>query len=233
VRRAADINTGLDLGGTGHPAINLSGSAGAGGDTWITVYDATPSDDTVQNTFGSVSLSADVLIHSYNNKKGAGLLALFNETTGKTGLALVVYDSGGSDSLVLGTVSKALAPGDTRAQEPGGTPRACGTADDGRGRQRGNVTVTGKVFRHLTPADAVAPSARRWASRWPRRGSPGRGVDAAGEAGIAASAFNAAADSTSRTSRSTHREPRAGQWPEPRPIHRLDQILRCAQDDNG
>ena len=33
-----------------------------------------------------VSLSADVLIHAYNNKKGAGLLALFNEAAGKAGL---------------------------------------------------------------------------------------------------------------------------------------------------
>jgi hypothetical protein len=40
VRRAGDINSGPDLGGTGQPAINFTGSAGAGGDTWITVLDA-------------------------------------------------------------------------------------------------------------------------------------------------------------------------------------------------
>ena len=63
---------------------------------------STPADDTVQSTFGNVHLAGDVLIHLYNNKKGAGLLALFNEAAGKAGLALVVYDSGGSDSLVAG-----------------------------------------------------------------------------------------------------------------------------------
>ena len=199
VRRAADINAGLDLGGTGHPAINLSGSAGAGGDTWITVYDATPSDDTVQNTFGSVSLSADVLIHSYNNKKGAGLIALFNETTGKSGLALVFYDSGGSDSLVLGTVSKATGQFTalTSVSLSGGIIEnvwyrlTMDVAVSG-----GNVTVTGKVFKHLTPTDADSPvGAQVGATLATTRARPA-GVDATGEVGIAASAFSAAADSS-------------------------------------
>ena len=56
---------------------------------------------------GNVSLTADVLIHSYNNRKAAGIVALFNEETDKKGLALVLYDSGNSDSLSLGTVNRA------------------------------------------------------------------------------------------------------------------------------
>ena len=107
VRRTADIAPGSDLGGTGHTAMNFTGTAAGSGDTWITAYDTTPADDTVKDLFGNVSLTADVLIHTYNNKKGAGLLALFNEEAGKKGLALVIYDSGNSDALTLGTVNKA------------------------------------------------------------------------------------------------------------------------------
>ena len=45
-----------------------TGSTGSAGDTWLT--DDTP--DTPDQTIftGSVSLSADVLIHPFNNKKG-------------------------------------------------------------------------------------------------------------------------------------------------------------------
>src|SRR5262249_18135523 len=42
VRRAGDINAGVDLGGTGHSALNFTGSAGSAGDTWLTMYDETP-----------------------------------------------------------------------------------------------------------------------------------------------------------------------------------------------
>src|SRR5262249_10393779 len=107
VRRAVDINPGPDLGGTGHQAMNFTGSAGAGGDAWITVYDATPGTPDEDPVYGSVNLSADVLIQTYNNKKGAGLLALFNEGTGKKGVALVLYDSGNSDGLTLAVVDPA------------------------------------------------------------------------------------------------------------------------------
>jgi hypothetical protein len=199
VRRAADISAGLDLGGTGHPAINLSGSAGGSGDTWITVYDATPADDTVQNTFGSVGLSADVLIHAYNNKKGAGLVALFNETAGKAGLALVVYDSGGSDSLALGTVNRTsgLFTALTSVSLPAGISEnvwyrlTMDVAVAG-----GNVTVTGKAFKHVAPADPdSAVGAQVGVTLSSTRARPA-GVDAAGEVGIVASAFSAAVDSS-------------------------------------
>jgi hypothetical protein len=99
------IDIGLDLGGTGHAALNFTGSTGSAGDTWITVYDPAPPPPSV--TFGSVGLSADVLIHTFNNKKGAGLLALYNEAPSKKGLALMLYDAGGTDTLVLATVDQA------------------------------------------------------------------------------------------------------------------------------
>jgi hypothetical protein len=80
VRRPNDINAGLDLAGTEQLALNFTGSAAAAGDTWITVFDVDPNDST-PTTFGAttVGLCAEVSIHRQNNKKGAGLLALFNE----------------------------------------------------------------------------------------------------------------------------------------------------------
>jgi len=96
-----------DLGGTGETALNFTGGAGPAGDTWITVYDTAPADATPTLFTGSVSLSADVLIHRFNNAKGAGLLALYNEGPGKKGLALIVFDNGNSDRLVLATVDQA------------------------------------------------------------------------------------------------------------------------------
>lgn len=190
---------GPDLGGTGHAAINLTGSAAAAGDSWIAVYDATPADETAQNSFGSVHLAGDVLLHLYNNKKGAGLLALFNEAAGKTGLALVVYDSGGSDSLVLGTVSKAS-----------GAFTALTTVSLGSGIVEntwyrltmdvsvsgGNVTISGKVFRHSDPTDPGSALAAQVGTTLNTTRALPAGVDPAGEVGVVASAFSATVDSS-------------------------------------
>jgi hypothetical protein len=163
------------------------------------VYDSTPADDTVQSTFGNVHLAGDVLFHLYNNKKGAGLLALFNEAAGKAGLALVVYDSGGSDSLVLGTVSKAS-----------GAFTALTTVSLGSGIVEnawyrltmdvsvsgGSVTISGKVFRHSDPADpGSTPAAQVGSALNTTRALP-PGVDPAGEVGVVASAFSATVDSS-------------------------------------
>jgi len=199
VRRASDIATGPDLGETGHPAINLTGASGAGGDTWITVYDATPADDAAQNAFGNVSLSADVLIHSYNNKKGAGLLALFNEAAGKAGLALVIYDSGGSDSLVLGTVNKATGSFTaltTVALGSGIVENAWYRLTMDVAVSGSNVTVTGRVFRHAAPADADSPPGTQVGATLVTTRARPSGVDAAGEVGVVASSFSASVDSS-------------------------------------
>src|SRR5262249_14363734 len=85
VRRPNDIETGPDLGGPAHTAINFTGSAGSSGDAWVTVYDLALS--TASATYGSVRLATDVLVHTYSNIKGAGPLALYNEAPGKKGLA--------------------------------------------------------------------------------------------------------------------------------------------------
>src|SRR5262245_30719685 len=77
VRRGADINddNAPDLGGTGHTALNFTGGAGPAGDTWLTKW--TPNGGT-RICIGTIIVEADVLIHTYNNTKGAGLVSLLN-----------------------------------------------------------------------------------------------------------------------------------------------------------
>jgi hypothetical protein len=179
--------------------MNFTGAAAGGGDTWITVYDTTPADDTVKNIFGNVSLTADVLIHSYNNKKGTGLLALFNEETDKKGLALVIYDSGNSDALTLGTVNKATGVFTAlKTISLGGAilentwyRLTIDVAVNGT-----TVTVTGKVFQHATPTDPDSALGAQVGVTLSFSGARPAGVDATGEIGMAASAFGAMADSS-------------------------------------
>lgn len=182
--------------------MNLTGSAGSGGDTWITVYDTTPADDAVKNIYGNVSLSGDVLIHNYNNKKGTGLLALFNEETGQKGLALLVFNSGNTDSLVLGTVNKAT-----------GAFTALKTVSLGSNITENvwyrltmdvvvsgaNVTVTGKVFPHTTPADPNSALGAQIGVTLTFNAARPAGIAATGEIGMVASATSAVVDSSVTT----------------------------------
>jgi hypothetical protein len=108
VRRGAQINDdgALDLGGTGHTALNFTGSAGLAGDTWLTKW--TPGGRIV--VFGGectdqVLTSADILIHRFNNRKGAGVVTFLNHRVpGDKGLALILQDSGNTDTLQLATI---------------------------------------------------------------------------------------------------------------------------------
>jgi hypothetical protein len=202
VRRPADINVGLDLGGTGHTAFNLTGSAGAGGDTWITVYDTTPGDATpgTQNNFGSLpSLTADVLIHAFNNKKGAGVLALFNEGANQKGLALVIYDNGNTDTLALGTVNKATGTFTVLATVSLGN----GIAENAWYRLSATVTVsgpsvvvTGQVFRHTVATDPNSPLGTQVGGTLTFSGPRPAGVEATGEVGIVGQAASAVINSS-------------------------------------
>jgi hypothetical protein len=200
VRRANNISAGPDLGGTGHTAMNFTGSAGAAGDTWITVYDETPG---TPNFTGSINLSADVLSHAYNNKKGAGLLALHNEIDGKKGLALIVYNSGNTDSLVLATLN-----------HQNGTLAVLKTVSLGSAINQDQwyrlsmdvavtgpaVTVTGTVRRHPLPGNADSPLGTQVGGPLTFSGTLGSGsltgVGDTGEVGIVASATGAVADSS-------------------------------------
>jgi hypothetical protein len=199
VRRAPDINPGFDLCGTGNLAMNFTGSTGSAGDTWITVYDATPADDTVKNIYGSVSLSADVQIRRFNNRKGAGLLALFNEGASDKGLALIIYDNGNTDGLTLGTVSKSSGQVtaltnvflDSGIAECAWYRLTMDVVVSG-----GNVTVTGKVFQHTVASDPNSSLGAQVGGTLSFSGALPAGVSATGEVGIPASAISAVVDSS-------------------------------------
>ena len=199
VRRTADINVGPDLGGTGHTAVNFTGSAGSGGDAWITVYDTTPGTPDAGPLFGGVNLSADVLIQTHNNRKGAGPLALFNEATGKNGLGLILYDRGGSDFLTLAAVDPATGKITTISSVSlgGGVPEnAWFRVTMSVVANGGNVTVTGKVFRHAAPSDPGSALGTQVGVTLNFSGARPAGVDATGEVGIVASASSTSVNSS-------------------------------------
>lgn len=201
VRRANDIDIGLDVGGTGHEALNFSGNAGAAGDTWIAVYDPTATPGAT--TFQTVHLSADVLIHARNNKKGAGLLALYNEASGKKGLALTLYSAGNTDSLVLSTVNQAGQLVTLRSVSLGSA-----ISEDAWYRiemdvevANGLVSVLGAVFNHAVATD---PDSATTTQIGPTLDFSVAalgvgvlaGVDSSGQAGVLASAVLAANSSS-------------------------------------
>ena len=200
VRRPNDIDIGPDLGGTNHQALNFTGNAGAAGDTWITVYDPAPNPPSV--TVGSVSLSADVLIHAYNNKKGAGLLALYNEAPAKKGLALTLYDAGNTDTLVLATVDQAgkLVTLKTVSLGAGIAENVWYRVNMDVTVDAGLVTVVGTVAAHADPTDPDSELAVQVGPTLTFSATLGVGalvgVDATGEVGILAAAVNAANSSS-------------------------------------
>ncbi len=66
VLRGGQINAGPDVGPTDHPSLVFTGSTGSGGDTWLTVYDATPSTPAPGPMFGAETLCADVLFTRFS-----------------------------------------------------------------------------------------------------------------------------------------------------------------------
>jgi hypothetical protein len=198
IRREFQINFGPDFGGTYHDSVNFSGSAGAAGDTWITAYDTSRLDPASQDIFGSVSLTADVLIHAFNNAKGAGLLALYNEALGKKGLALIVIDNGSTDRLVLSTVNQAgqLVTLKTVAMGSGIAENVWYRLTMDVVVSGGNVTVTGEVFAHSSTTDPDSSLGAQVGATLAFSGPLPAGVDPAGEIGIIASAVSAAVDTS-------------------------------------
>jgi hypothetical protein len=215
-RRGSEINVGPDLREgpppTGHvQANNFTGTALAAGDTWITVYDETPANDTIKNIFtGSVSLSADVLIAKQNNAKGAGLLALYNQSPPAVakGLALFLIEAGNTDRLVLATVTGAPSP-------PGGpsAPTTLMTKTLAPGQilinkwyrvtmdvavTGANFSVTGAVFNHDDPLDpnSAVTTQVDGSLIFPSTTLASKGLAGSGEVGIAATATNAVVNSS-------------------------------------
>jgi hypothetical protein len=200
VRRGNDINPGTEPPNS-HPALKFTGATGAAGDTWITVLDegpGTPAEDTVFTDLCLV-MSADIIIHPFNNTKGVGLLALFNEEdAGDKGLALVVLNQGNSDRLALMTVNKA------------GNRAVLSSASLGRGIQENawyrlnlsiegtvsTIQVEGSVLRHATPTDPDSPLAGPVGAPLSFNRPLPVGVGASGQVGLVAVAINAVVNSS-------------------------------------
>jgi hypothetical protein len=135
-------------------------------------------------------------------QEGGGLLALYNEASGKKGLARTLYDAGNTDTLVLATVDqtgrlvtlKTVSLGAAIAENVWYRV-SMDVAITGS-----VVSVTGTVFRHQTPTDPdsaltaqVGPSLTFSAAL----GVDGlTGVDATGEVGILSAAVSAANSSS-------------------------------------
>src|SRR5215510_15800585 len=167
VRRGPDINDdgALDLGGTGHTALNFTGGAGPAGDSWLTRF--TP--DGVMRIFDGtdgICGAADVLIHTFNNTKGAGLVALLDSAPGGKGLAVILYDQGNSDALQLATIDpatgqliklKSLSLGAGIAENAWYRLNVSVTLIDFLGADI--LTVLAQVSRHETPTDPNSPIA--------------------------------------------------------------------------
>jgi len=194
VRRGADINDdgALDLGGTGHTALNFTGGAGPAGDTWLTKF--SPGGGTRICFAGFVI--ADVLIHTFNNTKGAGVVALLDSTPGGKGLALILYDQGNSDALQLATIDPATG----KLGKLTSVSLGAGIAENAWYHLimsfaviNGEVGVIGTVQRHTTPTDPNSPLDLAVSVGPPLLflGSlSALGLEASGEVGIAASAFS-------------------------------------------
>ena len=197
VRRGLDINddNAPDLGGTGHTALNFTGGAGPAGDTWVTKF--TPNGGTRICALGGLNtvLLADVLIHTFNNTKGAGLMALLDPVPGGKALALILYDQGNSDALQLATVDPATG----QITKVKSVSLGAGIAENAWYRLRmvvsavgaGQVLVDGSVFRHVTPTDPNSGIDGQVGPLLIFQGSlSALGLDNQGEVGIAASALS-------------------------------------------
>ena len=198
VRRGADINdnNAPDLGGTGNTALNFTGGAGSAGDTWLTRFTPNGGTSICRNS----TVVADVLIHTFNNRKGAGVLALLDSAPGGKGLALILYDNGNSDALQLGTIDPATG----QLTKLTSVSLGAAIAEDAWYKVGLNVgvfgdivIVTGPVFRHTTPTDPNSPLAEPAGLTLSFQGSlSALGLENSGEAGIAASAFSANVNSS-------------------------------------
>jgi hypothetical protein len=198
VQRGGGITPGVDLGLTGHAALNITGSAGAAGATWLTVVDQAPGDTAEDNIYGSEFLCADILIQRFDNTKGAGVVALLNEGEGKKGLALILYNAGNTDRLVLATVEGPAAKGGkvtvVKSLSLGGLIqenawyRVMLTAV-----VDGPPQIKGEVFQHLDAKNPDSPLITPAAGTL-LYGPPNPlplGVDTLGQNAIIGSAFNA------------------------------------------
>jgi hypothetical protein len=157
----------------------------------------TPAEDTVFTDLCLV-MSADIIIHPFNNNKGVGLLALFNEGTGDKGLALVVLNQGNSDRLALMTVDKA---GNRKVETS--VPLRGGIQENVWYRLNlsiegtvSTIQVEGSVFQHETPTDPDSPLAGPVGALPSFNGPLPVGVGPSGQVGLVAVAISAVVNSS-------------------------------------
>ena len=143
-----------------------------------------------------------MLIHTFNNKKGAGLLALYNEAPGKKGLALTLYDAGGTDTLVLATVDQAgkLVTLKTVSLGAAITENVWYRVSMDVTLSGASLHVVGTVFRHETPTDPNSALDTQVGPTLTFDGKVGLdillGVETTGEVGILSAAVSAANSSS-------------------------------------
>jgi hypothetical protein len=215
IRRGLEINQGLDLGGTGHTAVNFTGTTGSAGDTWLTAYYPEDANVTTENQIfsavGGLCMRADVQIHRFNNAKGAGLVALLNDSdndevfglvqNGK-GLALLLIDNGNTDRLTLNTLDANTG----KLVQLATVPLGSGIAENAwyrmhlrmsTGSGGTEVYVEGQIRKHDDPTNPNSPTTTVVGSTLQFDGALlDMGLASSGEIGIFAWAKSAVVDSS-------------------------------------
>jgi hypothetical protein len=82
--------------------LNLTGSTGSAGDLWITTLHWPGNTSNNDPTFSCVEVTAEVLIKTFNNRKGVGIVTHYDPGTG-AGIFFGLYDAGNTDTLTLST----------------------------------------------------------------------------------------------------------------------------------
>jgi hypothetical protein len=197
ILRPTDITPGKDLFANTYSSLNFKGSGGSTNSTkstWLTVFDATTPlpEDACQ-----LMLSADILITTFNNSKGAGLLALFNEAAGKKGLAVLLLNAGNSDVLQLVTVDQTSKLAVLKSVSLGGGIQEnvwYRVTMDITDTSEPSVTVTGTVTRHSVATNPNSPLLPPPIGTLVFTGPLPSGVDSTGKVGLVARAANAVVD---------------------------------------
>jgi hypothetical protein len=199
ILRAGDINR-ARLATHLYPSLNFPGARTAGA-TWMTVLDSAPGTGDEGPLFTKLcelSLSVDILIRPFNNNKGAGLLAFFNEGIGKKGLVLIILNAGNTDTLQLSTVDQA-----GKLTLMTWVPLNAGIVYNVGYRMTmqvvdpvANVSVTGKLFQHVVATNPNSPLGPQVGGTLTYTAPLPSGVDTQGEVGLVARAVNAVVDTS-------------------------------------
>ncbi len=185
-----NINRGSDTFATGHPALDYN--TGSGGTNGLTVFDTDPASAMPTLWSGSVFVAADT-IEAGTNANKPGLVALFNEGAGNSGLALVLSETGSTDTIELHRVPQS---GDLTTSSGGSLLASAGVnglIDDGVWYRLtmdvlvsgDSFVVTGRFFTHAVATDPDSAISRTPAGTLTYTGSlAALGLQGSGEAGM-------------------------------------------------